>query len=47
MYFDKDVSELTVAEAAGLIAVTNNPSIYELFGHEENNAERRCYIYSR
>ncbi len=47
MYFDKNVSELTVAEAAGLIAVTNNPSIYELFGHEEKNAERRCYIYSQ
>lgn len=46
MYFDKDVSELTLAECAGLVAITNNPSIYEPFGHPENNKNRREYIYS-
>ena len=45
MYFDKDVSELTLTECAGLIAITNNPSIYEPFGHPENNKGRREYIY--
>ena len=28
LYFGKDVSELTVAECASLIAITNNPSLY-------------------
>ena len=46
MYYDKDVSELTLPECAGLIAITNNPSIYEPFGHPENNKKRREYIYS-
>ncbi|MBR5872727.1 MAG: transglycosylase domain-containing protein, partial [Oscillospiraceae bacterium] len=46
MYFDKDISELTLPECAGLIAITNNPSIYEPFGHPENNKGRREYIYS-
>ena len=46
MYFDKDISELTLTECAGLIAITNNPSIYEPFGHPENNKTRREYIYS-
>ncbi len=45
MYYDKDVSELTLNECVGLIAVTNNPSIYEPFGHPLNNMERRKYIY--
>jgi len=45
MYYNKDVSELSVAECAGLIAITNNPSIYEPFGHPENNKGRREYIY--
>ena len=45
MYFDKDISELTLPECAGLIAITNNPSIYEPFGHPENNKDRREYIY--
>ncbi len=46
MYYDKDVSELTLNECVGLIAITNNPSIYEPFGHPLNNMERREYIYS-
>ncbi len=46
MYYDKDVSELSLNECVGLIAITNNPSIYEPFGHPNNNKERREYIYS-
>lgn len=30
-YFGKDVSELTLAESASLIAITNNPSLYDPF----------------
>ena len=29
MYFNKDVSELDLAESASLIAITNNPSMYD------------------
>ena len=29
MYFGKDVSELTLAECASLISITNNPSMYD------------------
>ena len=29
MYFDKDASELTLAECASLISITNNPSMYD------------------
>lgn len=45
MYYNKDVSELTLNECVGLVAITNNPSIYEPFGHPENNKTRREYIY--
>ena len=47
MYFDKDVSELSFEECVALISITNNPSQYELFGHEEKNAERREYVYGQ
>ncbi len=47
MYFNKDVSELTLEECVALISITNNPSRYELFGHEEGNAERRTYVYGQ
>ena len=45
MYFDKDVSELTLNECVALVTITNNPSIYEPFGHPENNKNRREYVY--
>lgn len=47
MYFDKDVSELSMEECVALVAITQNPSKYELFGHEEQNAERRAYVYGQ
>ncbi|MBR5309519.1 MAG: transglycosylase domain-containing protein [Oscillospiraceae bacterium] len=45
MYFNKDVSELTLNECVALVTITNNPSIYEPFGHPENNKTRREYVY--
>ncbi|MEG2119241.1 MAG: transglycosylase domain-containing protein, partial [Pseudoflavonifractor sp.] len=38
VYFGKDVSELSLAECASLISITNNPSIYNpyLSGKDEN-----------
>lgn len=45
LYFDKDVSELTVAEAAGLISLTQNPSKWDLFTNEEDHS-RRDYIFN-
>lgn len=40
-YFNKDVSELTVSEAAVIAAITQNPSRYNPISHPEDNAERR------
>ena len=43
-YFGKDVSELSLAECASLIGITNNPSKYDPYNHPENNAARRCDV---
>lgn len=43
-YFNKDVSELTLAECACLAAITQNPSYYGPFRNEENNKVRRDMI---
>ena len=43
-YFDKDVSELDLAECASIIAITNNPSKYDPFISRENNKKRRLLI---
>ena len=40
-YFGKDLSELTVAESASLIAITNNPSLYNPYNHPQNNRKRQ------
>ncbi len=40
-YFGKDVSELTLAESASLIGITNLPTYYNPYIHPENN-RRRC-----
>ena len=40
-YFGKDLSELTVAESASLIAITNNPSLYNPYTRPENNRKRQ------
>lgn len=43
-YFGKSVSELSLAECASLISITNNPSKYDPYSRPENNLERRNLI---
>lgn len=44
IYFGKDVSELSTAECASIIAITNNPSLYDPYINPENNRERQLTI---
>lgn len=44
LYFGKNVSELTPAEAAALIAITQNPTYWNPFTYPENNRERQLMI---
>lgn len=45
-YFGKDVSELTIAECADLIGITNNPSLYDPYNPDmlQNNLDRKDTI---
>lgn len=40
-YFGKEVSQLSLAECASLISITNNPSIYDPYINPEKNKERQ------
>ena len=40
-YFGKDVSELSLAECAAIVGITNLPTYYDPFYSEENNKERQ------
>ena len=47
MYFAKDASELTLAECASLISITNNPSMYDPLRADwsrEKNRERQLHV---
>ncbi len=44
LYFDKDANELTLAEAASIIAITQYPVYYNPFSYPENNKDRQEYI---
>ena len=46
VYFAKDVSELTTAECACLIAITNNPSMYDPYIAPNSNLKRTRIIVS-
>ena len=46
VYFGKDISELTPAECASIIAITNNPSLYDPYIRPKNNRERQLTILS-
>lgn len=43
-YFGKDVSELTIAESASIIGITNFPTAYNPFLYPENNKVRQEHI---
>ncbi|MCD8382401.1 MAG: transglycosylase domain-containing protein [Clostridiales bacterium] len=43
-YFGKDLEDLSLAECAALISITNNPSAYNPSTHPENNLRRRCLV---
>ena len=40
-YFGKDLDDLTIAESASLIAITNNPSLYNPYSRPQNNRKRQ------
>jgi penicillin-binding protein 1A len=46
-YFDKDVSQLDLAESAVLAGLTNNPSIYDVYNHPEKVKERQETILAQ
>lgn len=43
-YFGKDVSELSLSEAAVIAGITKNPSAYNPVSHPEKNEERRKLV---
>jgi len=43
-YFGKHLNELTVAECASLISITNNPSLYDPYTNPENNEKRKNLV---
>lgn len=43
-YFGKDVSDLSIAESAALIAITKSPTANDPFRYPENNKTRRDWI---
>ncbi|MCD8212094.1 MAG: transglycosylase domain-containing protein [Oscillospiraceae bacterium] len=43
-YFNKDVSDLSLAECACLISITNNPSLYDPYTNPENNKARAAAV---
>ena len=44
VYFGKPLSELTTAECASLISITNNPSLFDPYIRPENNRERQLLV---
>ena len=40
-YFGKDVSDLSLAECAAIVGITNMPTYYDPFYNEENNKQRQ------
>ena len=43
-YFDKEVNELSLAEIASIVGITNNPSLYSPFVNLERNKDRQEII---
>ncbi|MEE1013357.1 MAG: PBP1A family penicillin-binding protein [Clostridia bacterium] len=47
LYFDKDVSELSLAECASLAGITQYPSLYDPFVNPEKNKERQELVLGK
>lgn len=43
-YFGKELDELSLAECASLISITNNPSLYDPYRFSDKNYKRRCLV---
>ena len=43
-YFGKDVSELSLAECASIVGITNKPTLYDPFYNQQKNKERQEII---
>lgn len=41
LYFDKDISECSIAECAAIAGITQNPAVYNPLAYPEKNKERR------
>ena len=46
-YFDKEVSDLTLAESAAIVGITNNPAKYSPYANRKANTERKELILGR
>ncbi len=46
-YFGKEVQELDLAEAAALVSITNNPSLYDPYQHPENVRQRQRIVLAK
>ncbi|MCD8342629.1 MAG: transglycosylase domain-containing protein [Clostridiales bacterium] len=46
-YFGKELSELSLAECASLISITNNPSLYDPYTRPEKNHDRARIVISQ
>ena len=44
VYFGKELADLTTAECASLISITNNPSLYDPYLSEERNRKRQVTV---
>ena len=47
IYFDKDVSELTLSECASIAGITQYPSLYDPFVNPEKNKERQKLVLGK
>lgn len=43
-YFGKNVTDLTISEAAVIAGITQNPSAYNPISHPDNNSEKRATV---
>ncbi len=47
LYFDKDVSQLNLAECASIASITQNPALYDPFINPDKNKERQELVLAK